>query len=184
MERPVSAYRNLFLYGEIKEETIKNIISSIDAINRDDDLNDEMFKDWERKPINLFISSFGGVVYDGLALIDFMRQSKTPVNTICVGKAMSMGLIIFVCGKKRYIGENATLLFHDVSGGAYGKVEGMKDNIEEAERLRILLKEIVLKKSIIKPEVLNDVIMRQKDWYITPEYALDNKLADEYYKGV
>ena len=58
MERPVSTYRNLFIYEEIKEETIKNIISSIDAINRDDDLNDEMFKDWERKPINLFISSF------------------------------------------------------------------------------------------------------------------------------
>lgn len=62
--------RDLLLSDRISQGRVKNIIKDIFEINFDDDEKEEIYKDWERKPIQLFINSYGGSVYDGLALID------------------------------------------------------------------------------------------------------------------
>ena len=90
------------------------------------------YKDWERKPIKLFINSFGGSCYDGLALVDVIKQSKTPVHTISIGSSMSMGLWIYLAGHKRYIGENATLMFHDVTTWVWDKTETLKQELNQS----------------------------------------------------
>ena len=72
--------RDLLLSDRISQGTVKDIIKDIFEINFDDDEKEEIYKDWERKPIQLFINSYGGSVYDGLALIDVIKRSKTPVH--------------------------------------------------------------------------------------------------------
>ena len=139
MARPEPKYRKILLSENISEKSVEAAITQIMNINYDDDLKEQDYMDWERKPIYLFINSFGGSVYNGLALVDIIKTSKTPIYTVALGSAMSMGLWIYSAGYKRLVGENATLMFHDISTNIHDKAEGIKQEVKELERLQIML---------------------------------------------
>lgn len=174
--------RSLFLSRTIDNISVELIIKDIININDDDDKKERVYSQWERKPIKLYINTEGGSIYDGLALVDIIKMSKTPVHGICVGSAMSMGLWIYSSCHKRIIGENATLMFHDISTYIYDKTEVIKQEIKELERLQSMLIKEIMRKSLVKEETLRDYITRKAEWYISPNEAIDLRLADEYYK--
>lgn len=174
--------RSLLLSKRIDNQSVEEIIKEIIRINDDDDKKEKIYSQWKREPIKLYINTFGGSVYDGLALVDMIKMSKTPVHTICIGSAMSMGFWIYLSGHKRIIGENATLMFHDISTTVWDKIEGLKQEVHEAERLQSIYIKEIMKKSLVKEETLRDYITRKAEWYISPEEAINLKLADEYYK--
>lgn len=182
MSKPNEQYRNILLSDEIKAETVKPIIETIMQINNDDDEKENDYKDWERKPIKLFINSFGGSCYDGLALVDIIKQSKTPVHTISIGSSMSMGFWIYLAGHKRYIGENATLMFHDVTTWVWAKTEEIKQELNQSLVLSKMYCDAITSTSLVKQETLDDYINRKAEWYIPANEALKLKLADGYYK--
>lgn len=182
MSKPQEQYRNIFLSEDVTSSSVKSIIEKIMDINYNDDTNEEDYKNWERKPIKLFINSFGGSVYDGLALFDTIKQSKTPVHTISIGSSMSMGFWIYLAGHKRLVGEHATLMFHDISTGVWDKIEGIKQELNESLRLQKMVCEEVVNTSLVKRETLDDYIARKAEWYIPAEEAIRLKLADGYYK--
>lgn len=62
--------------ARISQNAVKEIIQEIFEINYDDDKKEEIYKDWEREPIRLFINSYGGSLYDGLALVDTLKEAK------------------------------------------------------------------------------------------------------------
>lgn len=182
MSKPEMHYRNIVLSEDIKAESVKGIIEMIMQINWDDDNKEADYKDWERKPIKLFINSFGGSVYDGLSLVDVIKQSKTPVHTISIGSSMSMGFWIYLAGHKRFVGEHATLMFHDISCWTYGKTEGIKQELNEMQRLQKIICNEIVSTSMVKQETLDDYISRKAEWYIPADEAIGLKLADGYYK--
>jgi ATP-dependent Clp protease protease subunit len=114
--------------------------------------------------------------------VDVIKQSKTPVHTISVGSSMSMGLWIYLAGHKRYVGETATLMFHDISVGLSDKIEGIKCGLDEGLRLQKSFCEEVTSTSKVKQETLDDYITRKAEWYIPADEAIKLKLADGYYK--
>lgn len=174
-------YRNLFLCDYIEQNSVKEIIEKILKINDDDEKKEKEYKEFKREPIMLLINSFGGSVYDGLSLIDVIERSKTPVFTICVGSAMSMALLIFLSGQKRFIGKNATLMFHDVTTYVWDKTETIKQVLDEALRLQNLLIKNITSKTTIAESKLRDYINRKAEWYITPDEAIKFGLAHDYY---
>lgn len=182
MSLPMPMYRDLFLCEEVSNDSVKPIINAIFNINNDDELKSQDYKDWERKPIRLFINSPGGSVYDGLALFDAIKRSKTPVHTIAIGHAMSMGFWLFLAGHKRFVGEHSTLMYHDISLGCWDKIEGIKQEVAESERLRTMLTNIVVSETIIDEQTLNDYNNRKAEWYIAAEDAIRLKIANGYYK--
>ena len=182
MEKPEAKKRDLLISGSISQNSVKDAVKEIFEINADDDQKEETYKDWKRAPIRLFLNSYGGNVYDGLALVDIIRHSKTPIHTICVGSCMSMALWIWLSGKKRLIGENGTLMFHDVSTCSIGKTEEIRQDLNESVRLQKSLVEEITSKSLVKEEVLQDYITRKAEWFIPAKEAIDLKLADGYYK--
>lgn len=179
---PEHKKRELLLSDRISQNSVKNAIESIFEINEDDQQKEEIYKDWERTPIKLFINSYGGSVYDGLALIDVIKHSKTPVHTICVGSCMSIALWIWLAGTKRLMGERATLMFHDISTFAVDKTEGIKQELNEMLRLQQMLISEVVGCSAIEEEKLQDYITRKAEWYIPASEAMTLKLAHAYYK--
>ena len=181
MSKPFPKPRNLLLSDYIEAATVKPIIQTIFEINQSDDDREDEYKDWVREPILIFINSFGGSVYDGLALVDVIKKSKTPVHTICIGSCMSMGLWIFMAGHKRFIGETATLMFHDISSFVGGKTEEVKQELNEMYRLEEILVKELTNKTLIKKEQLEDYINRKAEWYIPANQALQLKIADGYY---
>lgn len=182
MSRPDEKYRKILLSDNISGNTIKEVVKEIMEINRDDDLKTRDYIDWKRKPIKLYINSFGGSVYDGLALVDVIKQSITPVHTICIGSAMSMGLWIYLAGEERYVGENATLMFHDISQWVWDKSETIKQELKEMLRLQKMLCEEITNTSLVKQDNLDDIITRKAEWYIPSDKAMKLKLANGYYK--
>lgn len=182
MAKPEGKYRKILLSENITSMSVKDIIRDIMEINNDDDIKERDYKDWDRKPIKLFINSFGGSVYDGLALVDTIKQSKTPVHTISIGSSMSMGFWIYLAGHKRLVGENATLMFHDISTVVWDKTEGIKQEVKELERLQAMLSQHITSTSLVKQETLDDYITRKAEWYIPADEAIKLKLADGYYK--
>lgn len=183
MSKPIPTYRNIFLSEDIKAESVKNIIETIMKINYDDDCKEEDYKDWKREPIKLFINSFGGSVYDGLSLIDVIKQSKTPVYTISIGSSMSMGFWIYLAGHKRFVGEHATLMFHDITSWIWDKTAGIKQELNEMLRLQKILCKEITNSSIVEQETLEDYINRKAEWYIPACEAIELRLADGYYRN-
>lgn len=180
--KPTPLYRNILISEEIDSNSVKVAINKIMDINYDDDLKEQDYKDWIREPIMLFINSNGGNAYDAFALADIIKTSKTPVYTVAIGWCMSGGLLIFMAGKKRFVGENATLMFHDVTGWVNDKTEGIKQELEESKRLSKMYCNLITYNSLVKQEILDDYITRKAEWFISAEEAINLKIAHEYYK--
>ncbi len=121
--------RRVFLDEEVDEMSMGWIIRSIQMMI---DIDSE-------KPIKLFINSFGGSVYDGLALYDLLESLPCLVHTTCIGSAMSMALLLFLAGDVRTAYPRATFMSHGLSGGIEGSMSDMKIDLAESKRLNNIL---------------------------------------------
>ena len=185
MAKPNPMERKLYLKENVDEKSVMPLIEAIHRINDDDAEKEKEYNGWEREPIKLYIYTYGGVCYAGFALIDAIRASKTPVHTVVLGAAMSMGIFIFNAGHKRLIGEHATLMYHDVSisTGMNGEMtERLKIELAEALRLQKMGSDFLMEYSLVEESMIKDYINRKSDWYISAEEAISLKIADAYYK--
>jgi ATP-dependent Clp protease, protease subunit len=174
--------RNLFLYDEVKESTVRTLVEKIDEINRFDDKKvKETYGNYDRSkfPIVLTLNTPGGSVKDGLALIDIMKTSKTPIHTVGLGMVASMGIPIFINGSKKVAHEHTVFMFHDVSYGAFGTFvqhERRMDMIDKFYRQKIT--KMILSKTDIRQADLTDSNEHIKDWYFDVEEAIKLGVCD------
>lgn len=168
-------YRKIFISGEIDDLMAKDVVEAINKINFWDDRQEAKAKDqkWVRKPIEMQINSIGGSIYDGFAIIAAMDASKAEINTSVYGQAMSMGLLILLCGKHRSIHQYGTIMYHELSSSMSDKLEEQKRNIAESIRLQKLLDKIVLQRSKLKKTTLDQIKKIAADLYITAKQAKD-----------
>lgn len=115
-----------FLVGDIQED---NVHRAIQWIIYENSLNDKP------KTLQLYINSIGGDLYQALGLIDIMRLSKNPIQTIGVGAIMSAAFLIFASGEKghRYVTRNCGIMCHQYSDTYEGKHHDLKSFTKEAE---------------------------------------------------
>lgn len=173
--------RNLILSEYVNQESVKDLIKKIQDINTEDSEKGEKEKNYKSLPIKLYINSYGGSVYDGFALIGAIEQSDTPVHTICLGSAMSMGLIIFVSGHKRYAHNLSTFLYHEIAGGGWGKNEEIKRHSKEYDRIQNLADNYLLSRTNLLQEKLDEVKNTLLDWYIPADEALKLGIANSVF---
>ena len=159
--------------GEITQENVNDIISLIYEINEED------IKKTQVEPIKLIINSFGGEVYSGLALIDVIDNSRTPIFTICYGTAMSMGLIVYVAGHERYASKNATFMYHEAAYPIEGKVAHHKQELKEVERIDKICDEYLISKTKLTQETLDNIKITQSEWYFNVDDAINYSIVDE-----
>ena len=173
-------FRSIILSNDIDNESVEEIIQFILDVNEYDDEQDSVSKDFERKPIKLIINSFGGVIYDGFALIGVIKTSKTPIHTYCYGYAMSMGLPIFASGHRRFASKYATFMYHEaLDSHPFEKISILKDNLDESNRLMKQYDEVLLLKSTVSQKQLDEVKKSRRDWYFTANEALTYGITDE-----
>ena len=159
--------------GEINSELTNDIIQLIY------DINDEDIGKTQVEPIKLIINSFGGEVYSGLALIGIIDNSSTPIYTICHGSAMSMALIVYAAGHKRYTSKNATFMYHEATYPIEGKVAHHKQELKEVERIDNICDNYLLSKTSFTKKQFNDVKNKQEEWYFDVNTAKKYGLVDE-----
>jgi ATP-dependent Clp protease protease subunit len=132
--------------------------------------------------IPVIIDSYGGAVYSLMSMISDVRSSKLPVATIIQGKAMSCGAIFSTFGTKgmRYMDPYATVMIHDVSSGAWGKIEEIKADAKEAERLQKRVYNMMAancgKSKNYFMKLIHD--KGHADWYLESDECLEHGLID------
>lgn len=174
VEKELFTERIIYLNEDISSYTIANIVPLIHKINVEDKGKDIS----ERTPIQLHISSFGGCAYSGWGVVSAIENSETPVHTYVESFAMSMGLPIYLSGKKRFLGKYASLLYHELRGGANGTRQEVKRLDKEYDRLQKLYDDYIISKSTITQEILDEHQDRVSDWYIGLEDAKKYQLFD------
>ncbi len=99
------------------------------------------------KDISFYINSPGGVVSAGLAIYDTMQYIRSPVSTVCIGQAASMGSLLLCAGAKdkRYALPNSRIMVHQPSGGAQGQAADIEIQAREILSLRGRLNELYVK---------------------------------------
>ena len=101
--------RLFYLDSEVDSDLLHTVTMQIYKING----VDFGIPEEDRAPIVLVISSGGGSVFDGIGLMDAIKQSKTPVVGVCVGYAMSMAFAIYSVCDVRMAMPNSMFMFHD-----------------------------------------------------------------------
>jgi len=131
------------------------------------------------KPISLYINSPGGVVTAGLAIYDTMQYIRSPVNTICIGQAASMGSLLLAAGARgeRRALPNARIMIHQPSGGAQGQATDIAIQAKEILKLRDRLNKIYLKHTGQKIDKIEQCM--ERDLFMDPEEAREWGLIDE-----
>ena len=131
--------------------------------------------------IPIVIDSYGGQVYSLMSMVSEIKNSKIPIATIVQGKAMSCGAILSTFGADgmRYMDRDATVMIHDVSSMAWGKIEELKSSTVEADRLNKIVYEMMAKNCKQKKNYFLDIIHSKghADWYLDAEECLFHNIA-------
>ena len=159
--------------SDIDPITINGVIQDIYEINTEDSKRQIV------EPIKLIINSLGGEVYSGLALVDVIDSSQTPIHTICHGSAMSMALIVYAAGHHRLASKYATFMYHEASYGSDGKLTYHKQELKETDRTDKICDEYLLSKTKITPKQLKDIRDKCGEWYFNIDTAKKYGLVNE-----
>jgi ATP-dependent Clp protease protease subunit len=174
----------VFMLGDqVTQSSVSSIIKAIWEINIEDTDKESQIKDYQRPAIHLILNTYGGSVYDGLGLIAAMEVSETPVHVTVLGSAMSMGLFILCAGHHRRMHAYSTLMYHQISSVSADKLEGIKKDLAECQRLEELCEEIILKRTHLTPKDLEDHKKTKGEWYIDAGAAAKYGIVDEIIAG-
>jgi ATP-dependent Clp protease protease subunit len=140
---------------------------------------------WQRhspsENFKITFNSPGGNVFDGLALYDFIQQIRGEgirVDTTALGMAASMGGVLLQAGEQRTMARSSYLLIHEVSSGASGSMEALKDSIKFSERLQERLLDILAERSSLTAKQIKTK-WKRKDWWLDAYEARDLGFCDE-----
>ena len=161
--------RIIFLGTSINDDVANMIIAQMLFLDADNPGRD----------IYLYINSPGGVVSSGMAIYDTMQFLRSPVATICMGMAASMGSFLLAAGTpgKRSALPHSRIMIHQPSGGAQGTAADIEIQAKEILYLRERLNRIYAKHTGQSMDKIEKSVDR--DTFMTPEVAKEFGLIDD-----
>ena len=135
-----------------------------------------------KKEISMYINSPGGVVTAGLAIYDTMQYIRSPVSTMCVGMAASMGSFLLAAGEPghRAALPNARIMVHQPSGGFRGQASDIERHAEDIIKTKRRLNGLYAKHTGKPIEEIERALDR--DNFLSAEEAKDFGLVDHVYE--
>jgi ATP-dependent Clp protease, protease subunit len=154
--------RKIIINEEVSPDMIERVVMQIVKFNDEDTKNKIPVE--KRQPIKLYIFSTGGDVLSGLAVIDAIKKSRTPVYGYNMGLCASMAALIFIVCHKRFALQNSTILLHDGSLAVSSTSKKAKQTMDYYDKLDARLKNIVLQHSKITEELYKE--KENDEWYL------------------
>lgn len=164
--------RIIFLSGAVEDHMANLIIAQLLFLESEDPDRD----------IHLYINSPGGVVTAGMAIYDTMQYLKSPVSTICVGQAASMGAVLLAAGAagKRYALPHARIMVHQPLGGFQGQASDISIHAKEILRMRETLNELLAQHTgQTVDKIAQDT---ERDFFMSSESARSYGIIDDIVK--
>lgn len=128
-------------------------------------------------PFYLHINSNGGSVFDALAAVDYIRNTKAPIVSVIDGCAASAATIMSVVADKKLINKHAYMLIHQLSSWCFGKYEELVDDMKNNDELMKRIKEIYRENTKIPEKKLKEILKR--DLWLDAKTCLEFGLVDE-----
>jgi ATP-dependent Clp protease protease subunit len=163
--------RSVYLWGVVDDKSARDVTAKLLLLDAD-------------KPgteIKFYINSPGGVVTSGMVIYDTMKMIKSPVSTICMGLAASMGSILLSGGTKgsRYIYPHGEVMIHQPSLG--GHIQGVSADLEIQAKQTKRVKEIsarILAENCGKKfeQVMKDF---DRDYWMDAKEAIEYGIVDK-----
>ncbi len=163
--------RRIFLWGPVHDESAKKIVDQLLYLESLD----------SGRPIEFFINSPGGVVTSGMIIYDTMKMISSPVSTICIGMAASMGSILLSGGEKgkRTIWPSGKVMIHQPSIGGVmrGSASDLKIQADQIQKTKELGAKILAEncgKSV--EQILADF---DRDFWLNAQESVSYGIVDE-----
>lgn len=164
--------RKFFLISDVDVMSVFDVVRHILQINREDALVPPS----SRKPIVIYIASNGGEVDAGFQLIDAIENSVTPVYTVNLSNAYSMGFLIGLAGHKRFAMPNAKFLMHDGSNFVYGTGTKVQDQMEFQKKVDSRVRDYILSHSSLSAEEYDAKL--RVEWFMFADEAKEKGFVD------
>jgi ATP-dependent Clp protease, protease subunit len=160
--------RRIFLFGRLDNEVALPVIRKLLRLNDKD----------KTTPIDLYINSSGGNGYNADAIIAVMNAISAPVNTTCLGHALSGACEILAAGtgvRKAY--EFSTIMFHQTLWEADGDITNLEIQAKQGQKFREAQIELLHRcTGKERKEIRSDI---ERDYYLSAREALDYGIVDE-----
>lgn len=163
--------RSVYLWGVVDDKSARDVTTKLLLLDVD-------------KPgteIKFYINSPGGIVTSGMVIYDTMKMLKSPVSTICMGLAASMGSILLSGGTKgsRFIYPHGEVMIHQPSLG--GHIQGVSADLEiqakQTKRVKEISARILAENCGKKPEqIMKDF---DRDYWMDAKEAIDYGIVDK-----
>ena len=160
--------RKIFLWGPVDDKSARDITARLlylDAID-------------PGKEITFYINSPGGMVTSGMVIYDTMQMISSPVSTVCMGMAASMGSILLSGGTKgkRFIFPNGEVMIHQPSGGGQGVSADLEIMAEQMQKTKQMGAEILAKNcGQTVDKILKDF---DRDFWMGPKESVAYGIVD------
>ena len=171
MEKYFFQTRSIYLWGAVDDKTAREVTTKMLLLDAD--------KPGEE--IKFYINSPGGVVTSGMVIYDTMRMLKSPVSTICMGLAASMGSILLSGGVKgrRFIYPHGEVMIHQPSLG--GHIQGVSVDLEitakQTRRVKEIGARILAENCGTKVEQI--LIDFDRDYWMDAKESIEYGIVDE-----
>lgn len=164
------ANRRVFLDSDIESDSIGAAVRGLYLMQTQGD-----------EKIDLFISSYGGSVYETLALYDIIRTIPIPIHTFAYGKCMSAAPLLLACGEPghRWVAPHVSLMHHDMSSDEEGTRSFLHSSIKEIESLYKEWITLLAQHSTKTYKWWDAKSRLPGDFYYSAEDAIDWGLADQ-----
>ncbi len=177
MEKMMSGYqfdkkfieqRKIFLWGPVDDKSAKDITNRLMYLEAID----------PGKEITFYISSPGGVVTSGMVIYDTMQMISSPVSTVCMGLAASMGSILLSGGAKgkRFIFPSGEVMIHQPSGGGQGVSADLEIMAVQVQRVKEMGADILAKNcGKTREQIMKDF---DRDYWMDAEASVAYGIVD------
>jgi ATP-dependent protease ClpP protease subunit len=171
---------HIYFYTDVDQYTCLDLNRKIVEMNK------TLLKfsiDYDVPPPNIYlhINSMGGCLFSAFSTIDTIKNSKVPIISIIEGCAASAATVISMVCHKRYVTKNSFMLIHQLSTGANGTYENMKDGFLNDTKLMDLLYKLYKSNTSMDMKTIKNVLKRDIWW--DANECLKYGLVDSIWNG-
>jgi len=171
-----STNNNIYFYGAVSESSTLQLKTKLQELDLHLQTMAIHYK-IDVPPIHLHIQSYGGNLLHTFYIVDLIKTLKTPVYTYIDGFAASAATLMSVSGKRRFMTESSVMLVHQLSSGASGKFEEIKNEYSNLVEFMEIIKKTYLNRGNISSENLDDLL--KQDLWLNSAKSLEYGFIDE-----
>jgi ATP-dependent Clp endopeptidase proteolytic subunit ClpP len=167
------------MFCDVQEDKVAEIIHAMLYLN---EINKLEKKPDKKRPIDFYLSTYGGSADDMFALYDVMRviRQETEIHTLGLGKVMSAGVLLLAGGTKgkRRIAKNCRVMIHSVAAGNHGNLQDLTNELEAISDLQKMYTNCLVAETNMTKSDIKEMLNRNVNVYLSAEEAVKFGIAD------